>query len=173
MKQQANSPTIKRYTWAEIDSMCSELAAKILLSSFTPTVIITVLRGGAIPGVMLSYKLGVREIYALRMQTTVNDAIRAERVRPAVSGISAIPSLARRSVLLVDDVTNTGETIFAARDALRRRLCRSLLTVALVWDTVSPAGDDPIHRCAVDHYVDKIHAWAGFPWEPSGTGVTP
>jgi hypoxanthine phosphoribosyltransferase len=63
-------------------------------------------------------------------------------------------------VLLVDDVTNTGNTLRAARAVITQRGCSQLKVAALFRDTVD--ADD---ASQVDFLGPIVDAWVSFPWE--------
>ena len=153
---------VRSYTWTEMQGLCEGAAKAIHDNGFRPTVIVPILRGGCFPGLVLSHALAVRRLCPLRVATTLSDDIRAERMPPRVDIDTDLP-ITSQDVLLVDDVTNTGATLRAAKGALQRASPRSMLTVALVWDTVGTTQADA--RCEADIFVDKIAAWAQFPWE--------
>ena len=155
------APSVRGYSWEDMEALCTRAAAAIHQSAFTADAIVAILRGGAFPGLLLSHLLGVREMYAFPVVTTVDDTVRAERLPPYVILDAPLPVSGKR-VLLVDDVTNTGETLRAARAALRRSQPAAVLILSLVWDTAEVTDD---LACEADLYIDKVDAWAHFPWE--------
>lgn len=161
-------PAVRRYSWEEMEALCERAAAKIRDRGYGGDTIVAILRGGAFPGLLLSHLLRIRRFYAFSVVTTIDNAVRANRVPPQVDLEVPLP-ISGRHVLLVDDVTNTGETLRAARAVLMKAQPASIIVVSIVWDT---AGSND-HACEADLYVDKIDAWAQFPWEqdmPSTSG---
>lgn len=160
-----SSLAIRSYTWSEMEDACNELANQILASS-SPEIIIGIVRGGCFPALMLSHRFHIRELYTINVTTTVDDAVRASKSLPVVHSVSGLPSLLARSVLLVDDVTNSGATLITAKRAIERLNPGALQIACPIWDTVSDSGEMQ-STCVADYYVDKIQAWAKFPWEQS------
>lgn len=157
---------IRTYSWEEMIELASRLGSLVAASSFSPTVIVAILRGGVFPALILSHRLRVRRMYALRVATTVDESARAVRHAPVVEGTAGLPDLSRDSVLIVDDVTNTGSTMAATVLAIgEARSPAGIRTAALLWDTVSPESAEPLTSCPVDVVVDSLHSWVGFPWE--------
>lgn len=145
--------------WSDIEDATRLVAAQLREASFSPSVIIGIERGGCIPAVWLSHLLGVRRFSSIQVQITISDGIGAERFQlPVLSG--SLPDYTADRVLIVDDVTNTGATLRAARDALVASGCLELRTAALFRDTVG-AGD----VFEVDFIGPSVHAWVLFPWE--------
>jgi Phosphoribosyl transferase domain len=92
----------------EVDSMIRSVAERVVKDQFRPEVIVGILRGGCIPAIHLSHILKVRPFYALGLQTTLSDDIRAKRQSATISDQARPDSVVGKRVLLVDDVTNTG-----------------------------------------------------------------
>jgi hypoxanthine phosphoribosyltransferase len=159
-------PQLRIYSWADVVRLTQQLADLLEAARSKPSVVIAILRGGAFPGLVLSHALGIRKFYSIKVSTTLNEAARAVRSVPLVEGVEALPNLCAEHVLMVDDVTNTGDTLTSAVRVLRKlRSPASVLTAAIVWDTVPTTGTMPLTSCAADLWADKIHAWAVFPWE--------
>lgn len=145
--------------WIDIEDAARLVAAQLREAGFAPSVIIGIERGGCIPAVWLSHLLGVRRYSSIRVRTAASDDIGAEHLQlPALSG--ALCDYTADRVLVVDDVTNTGVTLRAARDALVASGCLELRTAALFRDTV---GVDDVFE--VDFIGPSVHAWVLFPWE--------
>ena len=160
------SPELRIYSWDDVVRLTQQLAGLVGTAQPKPSVIIAILRGGAFPGLVLSHALGIRELYAIKVSTTLAETARAVRSVPVVEGVEALPDLSAEHVLMVDDVTNTGDTLTSAvRMVKKLRSPASVLTATIVWDTVSPTGSSPLTSCAADLWADQAHAWAVFPWE--------
>jgi uncharacterized protein len=159
-------PELRIYSWNDVVRLTQQLAGLVGTAHSKPSVIIAILRGGAFPGLVLSHALGIRELYAIKVSTTLDETARAVKSVPLVEGVEALPNLRAEHVLIVDDVTNTGDTLTSAvRMVQKLRSPASVLTATIVWDTVSPTGSIPLTACAADLWADQTHAWAVFPWE--------
>jgi hypoxanthine phosphoribosyltransferase len=145
--------------WDDIEDAVRLVAVQLREARFSPSIVIGIERGGCIPAVWLSHLLDVGRFSSISVRTTVSDDIRAERLQlPALPG--ALRDYSADRVLIVDDVTNTGVTLRAARDALLASGCLDLRTAALFRDTV---GADDMFE--VDFIGPSVHAWVLFPWE--------
>ncbi len=160
------SPRVQPYGWEDIARFVDVLARSAATIAPVPTMIIGVLRGGALPAVMLSHALGVRRVFAIQVMSTADEEARGGRLETVVSGQDGLHTVARgESVLIVDDVVNTGSTLRAAVAATTRICSPSLITTAaLIWDTV---GSRPRDRCPADLVAHSVEAWIAFPWEIS------
>ncbi len=154
---------VRCYTWEDMLHLCDGLANKLDRSGLKADAIVGILRGGTFPALLLSHRLQIPRMYALRVRTTETEEPRAKRRKAIVEGAGGLPSFDNQVVLLVDDVTNTGNTLAAARDALGRVKPKLLVSATLVWDTAGTG--NATSKCAADFFEDKIGSWASFPWE--------
>ncbi|WP_127500688.1 phosphoribosyltransferase [Actinoplanes solisilvae] len=160
-----SGPAQVSYTWDQIEDQAATVLRLIRRDGTAPDVVISVLRGGAVPGVLLAHLLGGPAMYAVRASTMRDERPRVRKDRLLVQGMDGLPDLAGLSVLLVDDVVNTGKTLIETREQIMiSRRPRALATACLVWDTVGPRGEVLAH-CDADFYAERVHAWVRFPWE--------
>jgi hypothetical protein len=159
---------IREYTWDEVVELAETLGSKIAAGGVLPTVIIGILRGGAFPSLMLSHMFNVRRLYAINAAVTLTEEPRAPRGEPVIQGVVGLPDLSSESVLLVDDVTNTGDTLRAVLQSIKEaRAIGTLRSACLLWDTVSPGRTVALTQCQADFWASEVHAWVKFPWEGS------
>jgi hypoxanthine phosphoribosyltransferase len=152
-------PDIDFYTWAEIDAICRELAAKI----HEPfDVIAAVLRGGAIPGVILANHLGIDEVVAMKViqPGQLRGAGKGGGAYQAEDGVVLVPlnpvPLEGKRVLVVDDVLDSGESM---RLVLREIQSQKPAAVKLA---VMQKKD--YSRIEPDYYVEVKRNWLFYPW---------
>ena len=96
--------------WAYVDNWVNKLAELISENEIKYDYIVALGRGGLIPGAMLSYKLGIKNLQNLGINTRQEDGKYLETLvyqRPTISG----------NVLVVDDINDSGKT-FEAVDSL-------------------------------------------------------
>src|SRR6266571_795840 len=146
-------------TWADIENAARLVLAQLSKAAFTPTVVIGIERGGCVPAVWFSNVLGVKRFDPINVRTTISDDVRAERLQVSNRSI-VLPNYTNDRVLIVDDVTNTGATLRATREAVMVGGCLECRTAALYRDTVG-AGEG----VAVDFIGPSVHAWTLFTWE--------
>ena len=159
-------PPARVFTWEEVRGLCHRLARLVEEAKIQPQAIIAILRGGAYAGLLLSHLLDVRDLYAIRVVTTVDDSISAQRQEPRVVSRSDLRGLDGKVVLVVDDVTNTGATVRAALRAIESEVEPArLVSAALLFDTVDPGGGPALTEPPVELVAARVHAWVTFPWE--------
>ncbi|GAB4461457.1 MAG: hypothetical protein Kow00120_28720 [Anaerolineae bacterium] len=96
---------VRPISWEDFHALCKGLARAA--ARFAPEIILAVGRGGYYPGTLIAHMLQA-EIYPVRLSRRVNDVIAYETpqwlLRP--------PALvAGRRVLVVDEISSTGETL--------------------------------------------------------------
>lgn len=154
-----------RLSWQEIHQITVVLSKKIQADN-NPDLIVTILRGGVIPGVMLSHHLGVRDLLTLDIRRTLTDDVCSSKQPPTIGLHTSLDSVTNRHVLLVDDVVGTGDTITAALNLLT---AAKPLTVRSAVCVVNLANWYQHHHrkpCTSISYVGQsVQDWVIFPWE--------
>ena len=146
-------------SWSKVDYLSRKLATAVKRSSFSPEVIVGIQRGGCVPAVFLSHLLNVKDFFTFGIRTTVTDDPYATRQPPMVVDDSILSLAAGKSVLLVDDVTNTGATLSIADECLLKHGCKEVKTAVLVWDM------SKVKSCKANYYSASVAFWVVFPWE--------
>ena len=100
--------------WNDFHGLCKGLVQAI--APFDPEIILAVGRGGYYPGTLIAHMLQA-EIYPVRLSRRVHDVVTYDHpvwlVRP--------PELVRdRRVLVVDEISSTGETLVMVKEEAER-----------------------------------------------------
>jgi uncharacterized protein len=152
-------PEIDLYTWDEIDAICRQLAAKI---DEPFDLIVAVLRGGAIPGVILANHLGIDEVVAMKVVQPgqLRGAGRGSGAYAAETGVVLVPlnpvSLEGRRVLVVDDVLDSGESMRLVLEKIRAQKPATVKLAVMQKKDYS--------RIEPDYYVEVKRNWLFYPW---------
>jgi len=109
-------PRCRRPGWDEIDRWAAAVADKVARADAIPETIVGLTRGGWVPARLLADRLGVMRLVSLRAQhwgvTAMPDG--AATLTEGLSG-----TVDGQAVLIVDDITDTGESLaLAARHVL-------------------------------------------------------
>lgn len=140
--------------WAYIDNWVNKLAELIRENEIKYDYIVALGRGGLIPGAMLSYKLGIKNLQNLGINTRQEDGKYLETLvyqRPTISG----------NVLVVDDINDSGKTFEAVDSLITKEYSVDQLTYcSIVKRYSSTFKKDTIQ--AVDTSIDD---WFVFPWD--------
>jgi hypoxanthine phosphoribosyltransferase len=144
-------------TWDEIATWTEAVANDIEDDGYTPTVVIGLTRGGWIPARLICDHLKVKKLYAVKTEhwgiTANNDgkALLTQELNTNISG---------ERVLIVDDITDTGESLSLAAEhiaGLDPSEIRSATLLHIAHSKVEP-----------DYYEVEVPkddwTWFIFPW---------
>ena len=147
-----------RLSWNDIEAQCKEIAREIRRKNLEVDVIIAVARGGWVPGRLLSDYLGNDELYTVRVKFYKGVGQRIEK--PLILHPTQL-DIQDKSVLLVDDIADTGESLIAVLAHLKEKNSGRVVVVTLV--------KKPHSKFTPDLYVRETRAWVVFPWEVKET----
>jgi uncharacterized protein len=150
-------PRCRRTTWSDADGWADALAEKIRTSGRAPQTIVALTRGGWVPARLLADRLGIKRLVSLRAQhwgVTATPSGRAELTEGLSGPVTDL------EVLVVDDITDTGQSLELAtahvREAGARRV-ESATCLHITHSTFVPT-----------YYAEEIPregwVWIVFPW---------
>ena len=141
----SESKAIVNYPWNTIDDLVKEVANRA--SSFKPTHIVGITRGGLIPAVMLSHSFDL-PMETLGVSFRDNRATHHTKFKPIDDA----------RYLIVDDINDSGTTFKVVSDIFRNRRL-TFATSALINKEKSGFN--------VDFYGEMFYYddWITFPWE--------
>jgi hypoxanthine phosphoribosyltransferase len=147
--------TYEYISWSVFYRLCLKLYEKILVSGYRPDTVIAIARGGCVPGRILADLFDIMDMRSFKIEHYHGPDKQAQALvrYPLTADIDA------RRVLLVDDVSDTGDTFKAARAHLREFGQPSDLRIAVLHQkrtsVVSP-----------DYYAQRIikWRWITYPW---------
>ena len=152
-QDQQNFP-IELISWNRMYTTARELAHRIRRSGFAPEMIVAIARGGYVPARILCDFLGVRLLCDMRV---VHYGAGGHRKTATLAEPLSTP-VEGRQVLLVDDVTDTGDTLQIAMDHIKGKGPAAVRSAVLIHKTNSPV--------IPDFYGRRISRWRWtlFPW---------
>jgi xanthine phosphoribosyltransferase len=120
-------------------------------SNWNPDLILSINRGGCVPGVFLSHKMGVRhEVYSF-------DFNRDSKIDSLYNKIVSNHT----SVLIIDDINDTGNTLSNICEVFKEHL--SKLKFAVLINNKSSSFEVDYYSGQIDKSTDN--SWIVFPWE--------
>lgn len=120
-------------------------------SNWKPDLILSINRGGCVPGVFLSHKMGVRhEVYSF-------DFNRDSKIDSLYNKIVSNHT----SVLIIDDINDTGNTLSNICEVFKEHL--SKLKFAVLINNKSSSFEVDYYSGQIDKSTDN--SWIVFPWE--------
>ena len=150
-------PRCRRALWPDVERWADAVAAKVRRAGRLPTTIAGLTRGGWVPARLLGDRLGVHRLVSLRVQHWGVTASRDGSAR-LTEGLSG--AVEGEAVLVVDDITDTGESLHLASEHVRAGRPRAVETAALVHIAHS--------KFLPTYFGEEIPrgawVWVVFPW---------
>jgi|TARA_B100001971_G_C18245308_1_gene573819 hypoxanthine phosphoribosyltransferase len=147
-----------RLSWEDIDQQCKRLAKCIKDQKLTFDLILSLSRGGLVPGRLLSDYLDNNELYTTRVKFYSDIGKRINK--PLITSLTDLDLHGKR-ILLVDDIADTGESLIAVLKHLEKMNPDKISVVTLI--------KKPQSKFTPDFYLEEINAWVIFPWEVKET----
>jgi uncharacterized protein len=150
-------PRCRRVDWAETERWADTLAARLRAAGPLPETVVALTRGGWVPARLVADRLGLRRLVALRAQhwgVTATKSGRAE-LTEELSG-----PVAGQRVLVLDDITDTGESLELATRHVRERGAAEVRSATFLHISHS--------RFVPTFFAEEIArdawVWVVFPW---------
>jgi hypoxanthine phosphoribosyltransferase len=142
-------------SWNEFYKLARNLAFTIHATGFEPEAIIAIGRGGYMPARILSDFLGIMNLTSFKIEH-----YKGSRKEPTAKVAYPLPSnIKANRVLIVDDVSDSGDTFTVAMDHVRQRLPDSDVRTAVIHHK-------KVSSYAPDFYAKKVTTWRWiiYPW---------
>jgi len=142
-------------TWGRVHGLCRGLAREVRAARFRPDMIVAIGRGGWVPGRVLADLLGLMDLASIKVEH-----YRGARKSPTALVTQPLAvDVGGRRILVVDDVSDSGDTFHATMAHLYRGAQPAAVrTVTLHHKVVS--------SFVPDFYGQKIVKWRWiiYPW---------
>jgi hypoxanthine phosphoribosyltransferase len=150
-------PRCRVTSWAEADAWADRIADAVRANGRVPETIVALTRGGWVPARLLADRLGVKRLVSIRLQhwgVTAQPSGKAE----LTEGLSG--PVRDQTVLVVDDITDTGESLALATRAVRDAGATLVESAACLHIGHS--------KFVPDYFAEEIPrdawVWVVFPW---------
>jgi hypothetical protein len=142
-------------SWTRVAGDARKLAWLIWESLYSPDIVIAIGRGGYVPARILCDYLSINELTAIKVEHWGKAALKKKK---AIVKFPLNAKIDGKKVLLVDDLTDTGETLRVSMAYLKRFRPKEVRTAVLLHKTCS--------TIVPDYFVRKITKWRWviFPW---------
>lgn len=151
-----------KLSWQDIEKLCMKLAEEIKKRKLSNYAFIALLRGGIVPLRLLSDYLGINEFYFLRVK--FYKAVGKTGKKPEIEGLGKeqIEKIMEKGrVLILDDIADTGKSLIAAINYLKKEGIKEIKTATLI--------KKPHSEIEPDIFIEQTSAWVIFPWEKTET----
>jgi hypoxanthine phosphoribosyltransferase len=141
-------------SWEELERLVGELAEQVRGEY---DVMLAITRGGLVPAGILAYALGIRNILIAAVAYYDEDG--RPGPEPLFLQFPADPLLVGRRVLIVDEVWDSGTTIHAVAERVRRAGGTATTAVLHYKPERSRVPEEP------DHHVVTTDRWVVYPFK--------
>lgn len=143
-------------SWGRIVNLTRKLALLIKQDAYIPDIIIAIGRGGYVPARLLADYLDIMNLTSIKIEHYTAGTCRQDiaRVKYPLS-----IDVSQHSILVVDDVSDTGDTFNVALSHIRQHSSpKEIRTAVLHHKTVS--------RFTPDYYATRVikWRWITYPW---------
>ncbi len=148
-----------KITWEDVERDTLHIVNRMEKNSFKPDMIISLARSGLIPAAMISYCLGNKQLYVVKVdfsRTQLKGKAQDLRSRPVLSQ-RIKRSLKGLKILVVDEMTVSGETLKLVSKYLKTKHPRQVKYAVLYqqpWSEFKP-----------DYCGRRITSWPIYPWK--------
>ncbi|MDI6728940.1 MAG: phosphoribosyltransferase [Thermodesulfovibrionales bacterium] len=142
-------------SWSRVIRDTKKLSKNIKDSGYEPDIIIAIGRGGYVPARILCDYLLIRDLTSIKVEHWGIAATETER---AVIKFPLCTDIKGKKVLLVDDITDTGDTLMISLEYLKTFEPEDIKTAVLIHKTCS--------AIIPDYFVSRVTKWRWiiFPW---------
>ena len=142
-------------SWARFVRLCGVLYRRIQASGFRPDLIVAITRGGYPPARVLSDYFGVSDLLSLKVEHYRGP----EKLRTARVPYPFPASLRGRQVLVVDDVSDSGDSLAAALAHLADKGEPKVLRTAVLHHKQTS-------QLTPDYHAQRVlkWRWITYPW---------
>jgi len=148
----------KKVTWDEVEAWVTSVSNKIYASGWQPDMIVAISRGGYVPARLVCDRLIVGDLTSLQLSHWPSAAQMSSNGVVVKYPIQC--DLNHMKVLLMDDISDTGESIIVAKDFIWTK-CRpdEIRVAALQWISGSS-------KIKPDYYAEDVKKWCWYqyPW---------
>lgn len=145
----------KLISWAQAVKDAKSLSRLVMDSGYKIDIAVAIARGGLVPARILCDYLLIRNLTAIKVEHWGTAATQTEK---AVLKYPLNADIKDKNVLLVDDITDTGDTLRVSMEYLKTFEPKEIKTALLIHKTCSVI--------TPDYFVRKVEKWKWiiFPW---------
>ena len=144
----------ERMAWDELGAGARSLAEQVAAGGYRPDIVMGIARGGLLVAGAVAYALGLKNTFTMNVEfyTGVDERLELPRILPPVPDLV---DLGEASVLIADDVADTGQTIALVKDFLADKVAE--VRVAVLYEK-------PRSEVRCEYVWRRTDRWIVFPW---------
>lgn len=154
-KNTENEFKCRPLSWDEVHGIARDVSRKIRSSGFRPDMIVALARGGLVPARIMSDFLEIKDLAAIKVE---HWGITASPDKKARLKYPITVELDGKNVLIVDDITDTGDSLLLALEHIRSLHPLEVRTATL--QHIRGA------KCKPDFFGEELNDWVWiiYPW---------
>jgi hypoxanthine phosphoribosyltransferase len=144
-----------KLTWDDVDFLTNMVSESISNKNIKFDTIVALGRGGLIPGAILSYKLDIKNLQNLGINTRQEDGQYVETLvyqRPTITG----------NVLVVDDINDSGKTFEAVNSLIKSEYPD---IGELMYCSLTTRYNTNFNENTISGKIINTSDWLVFPWD--------
>ncbi|BCU68979.1 phosphoribosyltransferase [Stygiolobus caldivivus] len=148
---------VKVVTWEEVVEWSTRLAEIIKEDNYQPDVIIAIARGGLVPARIVADVLGVMDVISIKVEHWVETASHTPQAK--VKYVYKL-DLSGKKTLIIDDITDTGDSVELAKKYVVDYFSPSVIKTATMQYI------KPVAKVKPDYVASIVEDWTWFmyPW---------
>ncbi|MEJ2771367.1 MULTISPECIES: phosphoribosyltransferase [unclassified Stygiolobus] len=148
---------VKVVTWDEVVEWSTRLAEIIKEDKYQPDVIIAIARGGLVPARIVADVLGVMDVLSIKVEHWVETASHTPQAKVKYAYRL---DLSGKKTLIVDDITDTGDSVELAKKYVSENFSPA------VTKTATMQYIKPVAKVKPDYVASIVEDWTWFmyPW---------
>ncbi len=141
-------------SWQDVYNLTLQLSERIVASGFKPDIIVGIARGGWIPARILSDVLYMESLQNIRIEYYTDVGVKGKepKITQPLTG-----SLEGQSVLIVDEIADTGDSLYHAINHVKDLSVEEHRSAVLHLK--------PTSRVIPDYSMVRTSSWVVYPWE--------
>ena len=142
------------FSFKEIYNLTLQLSERIVKSGYKPDIIVGIARGGWIPARLLTDVLYARSLENIRIEYYFDIGVKGKepQITQPITG-----TLEDKSILLVDEVADSGETLLHAINHVKELGAKEVRSAVL---HIKPSCE-----VNIEYWMRRVDAWTIYPWE--------
>lgn len=148
---------VKVVTWDEVVEWSTRLAEIIKEDKYQPDVIIAIARGGLVPARIVADVLGVMDVLSIKVEHWVETASHTPQAKVKYAYKL---DLSGKKTLIVDDITDTGDSVELAKKYVSENFSPGVIKTATMQYI------KPVAKVKPDYVASIVEDWTWFmyPW---------
>ncbi len=145
--------------WRDVEESAGRIVTHMREDNFVPDIIISIARSGLIPASLISYAIGNKELYVIKMDFSNSQKVGSDqdmRKKPKISQ-ELTKDIGGLKVLVVDEMVVSGATLQTVSTYLDMKDTAEVKYCVLYkqpWSEFQP-----------DYYGAEVRQWPIFPWK--------